>query len=141
MSDQKQLALPNGATVTSRTKQTHRARAKNGRFRWQRAFLKALRQTPNVQAAAKSAGVGRSHAYATRLNDEIFAAAWDDALGASIDKLEHKAFQLAMAGDSTLITFMLRCHKPSVYRDVQRMEIDARHCGVILMPQKENLPP
>jgi hypothetical protein len=131
------LALRDGATVTPRnvrTKQTYRARAKT--TRWQRAFFHALRQTPNVQAACKSAGIARSRAYECRDADKRFAAAWQDALGASIDKLEHKAFQLAMAGDSTLITFMLRCHKPELYRDVQKHEVGLLG-GIVFLPAKE----
>lgn len=118
----------------TQTKRTYRARAKNAR--WQATFLKALRETPNVQAACKSAGIARSRAYECRDDDEVFAKAWQDALGASIDKLEHKAFQLAMDGDSTLITFMLRCHKPEVYRDTQRHEVGLLG-GIVLMPQKQ----
>jgi hypothetical protein len=55
--------------------------------------------------------------------------------------LESTAFKLASAGDANLITFLLRCHKPEVYRETSRMEIDGRACGVIIMPEKENLPP
>jgi hypothetical protein len=54
-------------------------------------------------------------------------------------ELEHKAFQLALAGDSNLITFMLRCHKPEVYRDTQRHEVGLLG-GIVLLPAKQSGP-
>jgi acyl-CoA thioesterase len=89
-----------------------RPRARTRIWQWQSRFLQALRKTPSVSVACKAAGISRDTAYTHRLKDEAFASAWLSALGASVDELETKAFELAMAGDSTLITFMLRCHKP-----------------------------
>jgi hypothetical protein len=56
-----------------------------------------------------------------------------------VDELEHKAFQLALAGDSNLITFMLRCHKPEVYRDIQKHEVGLLG-GIVLLPAKQSGP-
>src|SRR6266478_6434314 len=71
---------------------------------WQARFLAALRRVPSVKAACKASGISRDTAYAHRLKDEAFAEAWLSALGASVDELESRAFELAMAGDSTLVT-------------------------------------
>jgi hypothetical protein len=83
-----------------------------------------------------AAGVDRATAYRHREQDEAFAAQWQDAIEASVEELEHKAFQLALDGDSNLITFMLRCHKPGVYRDVQKHEVGLLG-GIVLLPPKE----
>jgi hypothetical protein len=105
---------------------------------WQAAFLRALRIAPSVKHACKAAKVERRTAYKARENDDEFAALWDDAIAASVDELEMVAFKKAAEGDSNLITFLLRCHKPQVYRDRQEVAVAA---GVIILPQKESLPP
>lgn len=109
--------------------------------KWQRTFLACLTKTPHVTRACKAARVSRSRAYDTRKVDPQFAAAWEDAIAGSIDNLEETAFKLAVEGDSSLISFLLRCHRPEIYRDTQRMEIDARHVGVIFLPEKESKAP
>jgi hypothetical protein len=126
----KQLALRSANTTN-----TSRARTRNT-ARWRSLFLQALRQTPSIKHACKAAGIVRTTAYKHRKEDQDFAAQWEDAIQASVDELEHKAFQLALAGDSNLITFMLRCHKPEVYRDTQRHEVGLLG-GIVLLPAKE----
>jgi hypothetical protein len=107
-----------------------------GARRWRSRFLQALRQTPSVKHACKAAGIGRVTAYKHCKEDDEFAALWKDAIQSSVDELEYKAFELALAGDSNLITFMLRCHKPEVYRDVQKHEL-AMLGGIVMIPAKE----
>lgn len=50
--------------------------------RWRGRFLRALRRTGNVAAAARAAGVHKSSAYLRRKADAGFAAKWDAALAA-----------------------------------------------------------
>jgi hypothetical protein len=112
-----------------------------GRFhphtpQWGGRFLRALRQTPSVNHACAAAGIDRATAYRNRQQDEAFAAQCQDAIQAGVDELKHKAFQLALGGDSNLITFMLRCHKPEVYRDLQKHEVGLLG-GIVLFPPKE----
>src|SRR5438132_96271 len=85
--------------------------------RWRRRFLSSLRRVPNIKAACKAANVSRQTAYRNRHDDTEFSAAWQDALDASVDELEARAFQLALGGDSRLVEFMLKSHRPSVYRE------------------------
>jgi hypothetical protein len=121
----------------ARTKRTPRARTRI----WQRAFLAALRKVPNVKAACAIAGITRRGAYDARDSDAEFRTAWLHALGESIDRVEAKVFQQAIEGDPQLAMFLLKSHKREVYGDVSRMEIDGRHVGVILLPQKEDKAP
>jgi hypothetical protein len=101
---------------------------------WQDRFLRSLRATPNVKVACKAARVSRQTAYRTRADDPAFSAEWQSALDVAVDELEAVAFKRAMDGDSSLITFLLRCHKPEVYRETQRHEVMG---GIIFLPLKE----
>ena len=108
---------------------------------WRSAFLKALAKTPNVSLAAKAAGVSARTAYNHRDDDPVFGEQWLDALNRSVDKVEAKVFQQAIDGDTQLQMFILKSHRRQIYGDVSRMEIDGRHVGVILLPEKEQKDP
>jgi hypothetical protein len=109
--------------------------------KWMRTFLHALREEPNIKRACSAAKVSRSRAYRRREVDAVFAAEWQNALDAAVDSLESTAFKLASAGDVNLITFLLKSHRRELYGDVSKLNIDARACGVLLLPEKEELPP
>jgi hypothetical protein len=83
---------------------------------WKELFLAALHESPNVFAAARTAGVSRRNAYAARESDSEFAAAWDDAIQRSVDDLEASAFRRAEESD-TLTIFLLKSHRREVYGD------------------------
>ena len=61
-------------------------------------FLTGLAETGNVSAAARIAAVSRSGAYALRLADEAFAAAWAEAQAQAADALEMEARRRAVEG-------------------------------------------
>lgn len=103
--------------------------------RWKKRFLESLRLTPCVKAACAAAGVSRATAYVARESDSDFAEAWQSALDASVDELEARAFQLALEGDSRLVEFMLKSHRPNVYKDTTRHEVGLLG-GIVLMPAK-----
>src|SRR5262249_28657666 len=115
----KQLALANKTHVSSR------ARTRLGL--WKAKFLEVLEVTPSVTVAAKAAGIDRTVAYDYRNKDPQFAEAWDAALQASVDRLEHQAWKFAirLEGADTatasarerMAEFMLRAHRPSVYSE------------------------
>lgn len=115
---------------------------------WKPIFLQALRASPNVTAAARSAGLSREHVYNTRERDATFAKQWDDALEQSTDKAVGEAYRRAVKGvlkpvfgslggnkgngqigkvrefSDTLMIFLLKAHRPEIYRE--RIEIDNR---------------
>ncbi len=103
--------------------------------RWQERFLDSLRAVPNITTACAAAGVSRQSAYRTRAEDSAFAERWQDVLDGSIDRLEQEAFARSLAGDSNLLQFMLRAHRPLIYNEVQKHEIGVVG-GVIFLPQK-----
>jgi hypothetical protein len=67
-------------------------------FPWTDAFLASLREVPVVARACEAVGIERSTAYRRRDADEAFAAAWDDAMEAGVDKAEQEAFRRAVEG-------------------------------------------
>ncbi len=61
-------------------------------------FLRVLGTTCNVRAAATDVGMGFGTAYALRLRDPAFAAAWAAALADGYDRLEEVLLAAAIAG-------------------------------------------
>jgi len=117
-----------------RSSSSTKARALSKRIRrWHDKFIKALQKEPSVKNAAKSAGIDRTTAYKARLEDAEFAARWKDAIQHSVDDLETVAFKLATKGEPRLIEFLLRCHRPEIYRERTEMGIVG---GVLLVPSK-----
>jgi hypothetical protein len=104
-------------------------------------FLASLRRFPSVKQACRFVNIGRRTAYDARDRDEAFAAAWNEAISASIDEVEAKVMEAGLKGDMNVAMFLLRCHKRSVYGDVSRMEIDQRMVGVLVVPEKEQKDP
>jgi hypothetical protein len=101
---------------------------------WQRNFLKVLREVPNVKAACEAARISRDTAYTHRRNNPFFAQQWADALQHSVDAVEATAFRLALEGEPSIITFLLRCHRPEVYRERQEVAVAG---GIVFLPQKK----
>jgi len=111
--------------------QSDRTRARLAQ--WQRRFLAALRLAPNVQSACKAARVSRQTAYRHKAEDTEFRDAWQEAIDASLDELEATAFRKAKEGDAQLITWLLRCHRPQVYRERSEVAVAG---GIVFLPQK-----
>ena len=68
-------------------------------------------------------------AYEARQRDPAFAAAWEDALEDAIEALEAHARAMAFAGDTIMTIFLLKAHRPEVYRD--RYEVNMRERPLI----------
>jgi len=84
---------------------------------WYDRFLRALARSPNVSAAARAAGVGRTRAYEHRAENPAFAAAWDETLEVAVDALEAAAFKRAGKESDQLLIFLLKAHRPERYAD------------------------
>jgi hypothetical protein len=133
MTNKKQLAVRNNSNGSRATRTRARRLA-----RWQATFLKALRHNPNVTAACRAAGgINRTTAYRHKEASQAFSALWDDALSASVDKCEEKAFDMAWKGDSQLLQFILKAHRPAIYRE--RIEA-AVAGGIVFLPSKAEGP-
>lgn len=123
------------ATKATPKKAAKKPHATPTRRDWKEIFLDALRQSPNVSAAAKAAGHSRQHVYVARDEDAAFALAWDDALAEAVDMAEGEAYRRAVEGvekpvyqggirvgevqdySDTLLIFLLKAHRPHLYRE------------------------
>lgn len=88
---------------------------------WRPVFLSTLRNTGNVRAACQATGITRKTAYQHRNQAPEFAAAWDEALEDAIDALEAVAINRARTSSDTLLIFLLKAHRPGLYRDTSRV--------------------
>ena len=77
--------------------------------------------------------MGRRTVYDLRERDPEFAAAWDSALFESVDRCEEKAFDMAWKGDSQLLQFILKAHRPEKYRERSEVAVAG---GIIFLPPK-----
>jgi hypothetical protein len=112
------------------------ARARTRKGAWRAVFLRALAKTPSVTVACKTAGVNRRTAYDHRERDAEFAEQWDSALNESLDVLEHEIYQRALKDDAQLAMFLLKAHRPEVYRENVRHEVGLLG-GVVFLPEKK----
>lgn len=78
-------------------------------------FIAALRIQPNVSAASRLAGFGRSAVYAWRDDDPDFAAEWDEAIEESVDGLESVAWERALDNSDRMLEILLKAHRPEKY--------------------------
>ena len=83
---------------------------------WYAKFLVALARSPNVAGACRKVGITRPTAYRHRHDDPAFAEAWQTALDDAVDTLEANVWTRAKKSD-TLAIFMLKAHRPGVYRE------------------------
>jgi hypothetical protein len=129
---------------------------KKDRRKWERPFLKALADCPNVTGAAELAGVSRVVAYEHRNTNSRFAAEWDEAIEAAIDKLEEAVYRRSSEGarkpvfyqgkkcgyvrefSDTLAALLLRSHRPAVYaaKDTDQSAIAQEVAALLLAKLK-----
>lgn len=98
---------------------------------WCDAFIETLRITGNVRRSCEAAGVSRKVAYQRRNESPAFAKRWDDALEDACDELEEVARSRAKESSDTLLMFLLKAHRPGVYRETVRNEHTGADGGAI----------
>jgi hypothetical protein len=103
---------------------TKGTRKKRTAYAWVPAFIATLRNTCNVRASCQAAGIARSKAYDHRDADKAFAKEWADAIEDGIEVLEAAARQRALGTSDTLMIFLLKAHRPEVYRERHEVRID-----------------
>jgi len=104
------------------------ATPEKGREWWPR-FLAALRNSGNVRAACQAAGIDRRTAYRNRHQYKGFARHWDEALEDACDVLAAEAWQRARSSSDLLLIFLLKAHRPEIYRETTR--IQQEHSGQV----------
>lgn len=121
---------------------------------WKALFVAALAKSPNITAACQRAKVSRSWAYAQRDEDPEFAATWDEALEMGVDEAQGELHRRAVKGvlepvfyqgeevghirrySDTLLIFLLKAHRPEIYRETVRSELTGANGGPIKQESK-----
>ena len=84
---------------------------------WHERFLELFSMSLNVALAAHGAGVDRRQIYRECDRNPQFAEQLRDAKAAAIERLEAAAYERAKNVSDTLLIFLLKSHKPEVYRE------------------------
>jgi hypothetical protein len=103
--------------------------------KWRTKFLHALRKSPSIKDACAFARISRATVYRHKEQDRVFAEKMAEAIDDAVDDLVKVAWKRAAEGDSNVLTFLLRCHRPQVYRDIQRHEVGVAG-GIVFLPAK-----
>lgn len=80
-------------------------------------FLDAFTKTGTVLGASRRCNISRETVRLWRKNDSVFAERFEDADLDITETLETKAMSMAMAGDTTMVIFLLKSRRPEKYRD------------------------
>jgi len=102
------------------------AHMRDGRPDWAPRFLAAYASSGNVKHSAMAAGIDRDVAYRRRQRDPEFAEAWRLAQEDAVDALEAAARRRALATSDSLLIFLLKSLRPSVYRERAEVKFDLR---------------
>lgn len=108
------MAKPRKQSATNATPK--KAKAKHG-GEWCARFLEIFGMTLNVALAAHGAGVNRTQVYRERDRNPQFAEQLREAKAAAIERLEAAAYERAKNVSDTLLIFLLKSHKPELYRE------------------------
>ena len=90
---------------------------------WVSVFTEALRASGNVQEACREAAISRAQAYRRKAQYPGFAKQWQDALDDALDVLEAEAWRRAKSTSDTLLIFLLKAHRPEMYRDTIHVNV------------------
>lgn len=79
--------------------------------------IEALAQGKTAAGAARAAGVSRKTLFNWKAANPSFAERWDEANETVTDSIEATATEKALAGDTTLLIFMLKTRRRAVYQE------------------------
>lgn len=99
------------------TQNKRKRKTRSDKGEWIPLFLTALKSHGVVRLACQQAYIERGTAYKMRDSNLEFAAQWDEALEEATDTLVAVARQRALNGSDRLLEFLLKSHRPEVYRD------------------------
>jgi hypothetical protein len=91
---------------------------------WGPRFLEVFAATGNVRLATGAAGVTRDAPYKRARRSPRFADRWDRAREDAIDGLEAEARRRALSSSDGLLMFLLKAHRPALYRDRLEVNLD-----------------
>lgn len=107
---------------TSNARTRNRLTPEEQRTRKQDRFLKAYRESGNIKASCKAAGIHRSTYYAWRDHDEVFQVRLPDAIEDACDTLEYAAYERAVKGIEVPLMSMGRV----VYEEIPDLDKEGK---------------
>lgn len=93
------------------------------RERWKDLFIEGFRESGIISHALMYAGVDRKVLRAALERDKEFLEEFHDAKADAIDSLETEAVRRAKDGSDQLLMFLLKSHRPEVYRENHKVEV------------------
>jgi hypothetical protein len=93
------------------------------RERWKDLFIQAFRESGIISQALMYAGISRTVLRAGLEKDKDFLEEFHDAKADAIDSLETEAVRRAKDGSDQLLMFLLKSHRPEVYRENHKIEV------------------
>lgn len=93
------------------------------RERWKDLFIEGFRESGIISHALMYAGVDRKVLRAALERDKEFLEEFHDAKADAIDSLETEAVRRAKDGSDQLLMFLLKSHRPEVYRENHKIEV------------------
>ena len=93
------------------------------RERWKDLFIEAFRESGIISQALMYAGINRTVLRAGLEKDKDFLEEFHDAKADAIDSLETEAVRRAKDGSDQLLMFLLKSHRPEVYRENHKIEV------------------
>ncbi len=91
---------------------------------WEAQFLELYKQSGNIALAAFGVGIHRNTVYKRQEKYKTFARLMDETKAEAIELLEAEAWKRARAQSDTLMIFLLKSLKPSMYRETKRIIMD-----------------
>jgi hypothetical protein len=89
---------------------------------WKKNFLEGVRVAATIQAGCDKAGVSRGFINHERKRDPAFEREFQDAIDAAIDYAQQSAFERGKLQSDKLLMFILRSHRPEIYREMKEMQ-------------------
>lgn len=102
--------------------------------------IEMLESGKGAANAAKAVGVTRKTLYNWRDQNESFRARWDDTQEGVTDGIEETAIEKAMDGDTTLLIFLLKSRRRSVYRESMEHTGDASAPLTVVLRERSDGP-
>ncbi|GMW00524.1 MAG: hypothetical protein AMXMBFR84_16610 [Candidatus Hydrogenedentota bacterium] len=118
-------------------------------------FLVHIQSGATIEMAAKAVGISRQAAYDLKRKCERFSQDWDEAYEVGTEAMEAEAYRRAVHGvkkpiwrgkkivdyytkySDSLLIFLLKARKPSMYRESYKQKLDAVGSGIIRMGMSE----
>jgi hypothetical protein len=106
------------------------------------SYLAFLRQGLRPMAAARSVGIDPWAVRNYRRRDPVFAAEYDDALEEALEQVEDAAYQMAIAGNTALIQFILTNRAPTRWKrePYAQVSVTANTAVTMANPVEMSLP-